>query len=308
VDLYAADDFPGAIKMLEKAASIDPNYAPTWAHLGRAYTTNASLEFGGRKEYAKAQAAYEKAIALDPELTEVRVFMANLLTDTGQVEDAVPLMRTLLAEYPAYAEAHWELGYAYRFGGMLHDAVTESERARQNNPTVKLNSAAMNAYLYLGEYDKFLQNLPTSDSVYILFYRGFGEYYLRRWADAARDFDRAYGLGPTVLPARVGKALSDGIQGEPDKGLELLHATERQILDSGVSDAEGLYKVAQAYAVLGDKASAMLMFHRTIEGGFFPYPYFASDPLLENIRNEPEFAVLMREAEERHEQFKKRFF
>ncbi len=308
VDLYASDDFPGAIGMLEKAASIDPDYAPTWAHLGRAYTTNASLEFGGRDQYAKAQAAYEKAIALDPGLTEAQVFMANLLTDTGQVEQAVPLMRNLLAQNPGYAEAHWELGYAYRFGGMLQEAVTESERARQNNPSVKLNSAAMNAYLYLGQYDRFLQSLPASDSVYVLFYRGFGEYYLKHWAEAARDFDRAYELDPTVLPAEVGKALSFGVRGDRARALNLLHATEKRILDSGVSDAEGLYKVAQAYAVLGDKGSAMLMFHRTIEGGFFPYPYFERDPLLDSVRNEPEFAVLMREAQERHEQFKARFF
>jgi serine/threonine protein kinase/Flp pilus assembly protein TadD len=307
VDMYAADDFPGAIGMLEKAASLDPNYAPTWAHLGRAYTTNASLEFGGREQYAEAQAAYEKAIALDPGLTEAQVFMANLLTDTGQVEQAVPLMRKLLAQNPENAEAHWELGYAYRFGGMLQEAVAESERARQNNPSVKLNSAAMNAYLYLGEYDKFLQSLPASDSVYVVFYRGFGEYYMRHLPQAAHDFDRAYELDSTVLPADVGKALSHGIQGERLKGLDLLHATEKRILDSGVSDAEGLYKVAQAYAVLGDKGSAMLMFHRTVEGGFFPYPYFERDPLLDNIRSEPEFGVLMSEARERYEQFRARF-
>lgn len=308
VDFYASDKFPQAIAMLEKAAAIDPTYAPTWAHLGRAYTTNASLEFGGKDQYAKAQAAYEKAIALNPNMTDARIFMANLLTDTGRVEEAVPMIRSLLAENPGNAEAHWELGYAYRFGGMLQEAVAESERARQNNPSVKLNTAAMNAYLYVGEYEKFLQSVPPNDSVYVVFYRGFGEYYLKRVSDAARDFDHAYELNPTVLPANVGKALSYDIHGERQKGLELLHATEKRILDSGVTDAEGLYKVAQAYAVLGDKASAMLMFHRTIEGGFFPYPYFEHDPLLDNIRNEPEFSVLMREAQERHEQFKAKLF
>jgi serine/threonine protein kinase/TolB-like protein len=308
VDLYASDEFPAAVKMLEKSVAVDPNYAPAWAHLGRAYTTNASLQFGGREEYAKAQAAYEKAIALDPGLTEVEVYMANLLTDTGQVEQAVPLLRNLLAKYPEHAEAHWELGYAYRFGGMLHDAVTESERARMNNPTVKTNSAAMNAYLYLGEYDKFLQSLPASNTVYVTFYRGFGEYYLRHWADAARDFDHAYKLDPTVLPADVGEALTYGVRGEREKGLDLLRTTEKRILDSGVSDAEGLYKVAQAYSILGDKPAAILMFHRAIEGGFFPYTYFQTDPLLDNIRKEPEFDMLMREAQERHEQFKERFF
>lgn len=234
--------------------------------------------------------------------------MANLLTDTGRVEEAVPLMRSLIGENPGNAEAHWELGYAYRFGGMLQEAAVESERARQDNPLVKLNSSAMNAYLYLGEYDKFLQSLPSSDSVYVLFYRGFGEYYEGHLAQAASYFDRAYALDPTLLPADVGKALSYGIRGERAKGLDLLHATEKRILESGVTDAEGLYKVAQAYAVLGDKASAILMFHRTIEGGFVPYPYFQRDTLLNGIRNEAEFNLLMKAAQERHEQFKARFF
>jgi serine/threonine protein kinase/TolB-like protein len=308
VDRYASDDFRGAVAMLEKAAALDPNYAPTWAHLGRAYTTNASLDFGGKEQYAKAQAAYEKAIALNPSLTDVRIFMANLMTDTGRADEAVPLMRNLLAENRGNAEAHWELGYAYRFGGMLEQSVAESELARQNNPSVKLNSAFMNGYLYLGQYEKFLQSLPSNDTAYAVFYRGFGEYYLKRWSEAAHDFDHAYELDPTALPANVGKALSYDIHGDRKKGLDLLHATEKRILDSGVADSEGLYKVAEAYALLGDKSSAMLMFHRTIEGGFFPYPYFEHDPLLDNIRNEPEFGVLMREAREQYEQFKAKFF
>jgi len=87
------NDFRAAIAMLEKGTQIDPNYAPLWAHLGRAYTTNASLEFGGRDQYLKAQAAYEKALAIDPSSIEVRVYMGNLLTDTGHVEQAVPLLR-----------------------------------------------------------------------------------------------------------------------------------------------------------------------------------------------------------------------
>src|SRR5579884_472494 len=106
VDLYALNDFAAAIKMLEKSAAIDPNYAPTWAHLGRAYTTNASLQFGGRKHYRKAQAAYEKALALNPGLIEARIYMANLLTDTGHVEQAVPLLRGALQTNPNIAEAH----------------------------------------------------------------------------------------------------------------------------------------------------------------------------------------------------------
>jgi serine/threonine protein kinase/TolB-like protein len=308
IDFYSLNQFADAIQMLEKSVGLEPNYAAAWAHLGRAYTTNASLQFGGREDYGKAQSAYEKAIALNPALVEPRIYMANLLTDTGRVEQAVPLLRSVLQDNPNNADAHWELGYAYRFGGMLDESVAECEKAHQNNPQVKINSAAMNSYLYLGEYEKFLQSLPVNDSGYILFYRGFAEYYLNNREQAASDFDRAFEGNPSLLPAEVGKALSDSIKHDNAAGLKLLEQTESKIDERGVSDAEGIYKVAQAYAVLGDKASALHMLRHSIGGGFFCYPYFERDPLLQSLRGEPEFQALMEQAKERHDQFKAAFF
>lgn len=308
IDLYSLNEFSAAIEMLQRSTEIAPNYAPAWAHLGRAYTTNASLQFGGREDYVKAQAAYEKAIALNPALVEPRVYMANLLTDTGRVEQAVPLLRSALRDSPNNAEAHWELGYAYRFAGMLKESVAECEKARQNNPQVKLNSSAMNSYLYLGQYDKFLQSLPANDSVYIIFYRGFGEYYLNNNDQAAADFDRAFARDSSLLPAMVGKALSYSIKHDNARGLKLLQQTEDKIEERGVSDPEGIYKVAQAYAVLGDKTSALHMLRHSIGGGFFCYPYFERDPLLQSLRGETEFRSLMNQAQQRHEQFKTAFF
>jgi TolB-like protein len=308
VDLYSLNDFLPAITMLEKSTSIEPGYAPAWAYLGRAYATNASLQFGGHEHYGRAQSAFEKAIALDPALVAPRIYMANLLTDTGRVEQSVPLLREAIQNSPNNAEAHWELGYAYRFGGMLPQAVTESELARRLDPQVKINSSAMNAYLYLGEYDKFLQSLPVNDSPYILFYRGFAEYYAGRMQEAATDFNRAFEQDPSLMQAAIGKALSYAISNDNTAGLALLHQTEEKIEKLGVSDAEGIYKVAQAYAVLGDRASSQRMLRRSVEGGFFCYPYFKSDPLLNNLRREREFAEITAQARARHEQFKARFF
>ena len=308
IDLYSLNQFAAAIEMLEKATALGPNYAPAWAQLGRAYTTNASLQFGGREQYGKAQAAYEKAISLNPALVEPRIYLANLLTDTGRVEQAVPLLRSVLQDNPNNAEAHWELGYAYRFAGMLQESVAECEKARQNNPQVKISSAALNSYLYLGEYEKFLQSLPTNDSAYILFYRGFTEYYMNHREEAAGDFDRAFEKDPFLLPANVGKALSYSISHDNARGLKLLRQTEDKIEERGVSDPEGIYKVAQAYAVLGDKVSALHMLRHSIGGGFFCYPYFVRDPLLQSLHGEPEFQELMNQALHRHEQFKTTFF
>jgi hypothetical protein len=141
-----------------------------------------------------------------------------------------------------------------------------------------------------------------------MFYRGFANYHIHNVTLAKSDFDRAYEMDPTLLPADVGKALSDGMAGSKEDGLQLLHSIESKIEQTGVSDAEGLYKVAQAYAVLGDKASSLRMLQRTINGGFFCYPYFVRDPLLANLHDEADFKTLLEQARQRHEQFKARFF
>jgi tetratricopeptide (TPR) repeat protein len=309
VDLYSRNLFPVAVRMLEKSAEIAPNYPLTWAYLGRSYNASASFEFGGREHYRKAQAAFEKALALQPELIDARIYLANFFTDTGRVEQSVPLLREALKTNPEHAEVHWELGYAYRFAGMSKESAAECERARELDPVVKLNSSALNAYLYLGEYEKFLQTLPqTDETAFILFYRGFAEYHQKNLPAAAQHFDRSFELDPTLLQAQVGKALSYEISHQSLKGLDLLHETESKIKDRGVSDSEAIYKIAQAYAVLGDRVSAIRMLAVSIDKGFFAYPYFSTDPLLDSLRNEQEFSRLLKIAEARHLAFRKAFF
>jgi DNA-binding winged helix-turn-helix (wHTH) protein/TolB-like protein len=309
VDLYSKDDFTMAARMLEKSTELAPHYALSWAYLGKTYAANASFQLGGAEHYRKAQAAFEKALSLQPDELEARIYMANMFTDTGRVEQAVPLLREALQTNPNQAEIHWELGYAYRFAGMLAESVSESERARQIDPGVKLTSSAANGYLYLGEYDRFLKSLPPADDVpFIVFYRGFAEYYKKDWEQAGKYFDRAYDLDRSVLQAQIGKAFSFAIRHQPSEGIAILQTLEKTINERGVKDPEAIYKVAQAYAALGDKASALRVLSSSVENGFFPYPYFVNDPLLDAIRRELDFPKIMSTARQRHEAFKNRFF
>ena len=298
-----------AIRMLKRSIELDPSYAMTWAHLGRALTANASFEMGGRDQYREAQAAYEKASSLHPAPIEALIYLANLFTDTGQVERAVPLLREALDTNPNHAEVHWELGYAYRFGGMLKESVAECERARQVDPSVKLGSSALNAYLYLGQYDRFLASLPNdAGSPLMLFYRGFGEYHKKELESAARDFDAAYELRPSLLQAKIGKALSAGIRKQPEQGIEILREIESKIAVRGVGDSEAMYKIAEAYAMLGNRPAALGALRASVEGGFFSYPYIMADPLLEILHGENEFQKLAAAARQRYEAFRRRFF
>jgi DNA-binding winged helix-turn-helix (wHTH) protein/TolB-like protein len=307
LDFHGQHKFPLAIKMLEKSTEIDPNYAPAWAYLGASYNSDAAFELSGREQYRRAEAAYERALALRPNLLDAQMFLANLLVDTGKVEQAVPLLRDALKTNANNAAAHWELGYAYRFAGMLDESVAECERARELDPLVKANGSVLNTYLYLGQYQKFLESLPVDDSSFILFYRGFGEFHEKEFDQASRDFDRAYELDPTLY-AGIGKALSDSIHQRKAEGLDLLTGFESRIRERGVGDPEAAYKIAQAYAVLGDSISARRVLRTSVESGFFSYPYIAKDPLFNDLHNEPEFNEILNIARQRHEAFKSSFF
>lgn len=307
-DMYSKNEFLESVLMLEKAVELDANFALAWAHLGRTYNACASFNLKGNPFYVKAQSAYEQALALNPGLIEVTIFMANMFTDTNRVEQAVPMLRKLLDTNPNIAEARWELGYAYRFAGMLNESIEQGERARAIDPNVKINSSAFNSYLYTGQYEKFINSLPAADdAAFVIFYRGLGNYYLKNFDQAAADFDRAYEMYPQLYN-RVGKALSYAIKNQKPVALDILHDVEREIAQSGVGDAEGIYKVAQAYAALGEKESALRVLRRSVEHGFFSYDYFKNDPMLAALRGETAFNELMEIARARHERFKRTFF
>jgi hypothetical protein len=106
----------------------------------------------------------------------------------------------------------------------------------------------------------------------------------------------------------VGKALSDGIANQNAKGLQILREAEDRIRERGVGDSEAIYKIAEEYAVLGDHVSALRVLRHSIENGFFAYPYFTTDPLLDSLRGNTEFAGLLKVAQQRHEAFRSKFF
>jgi hypothetical protein len=69
-----------------------------------------------------------------------------------------------------------------------------------------------------------------------------------------------------------------------------------------------MYKIAEAYAMLGDSGAAVRALRASIDGGFFSYPYMAADPLLEGLRRDDGFQRQLTAARQRHEAFKQRFF
>lgn len=301
--LMSTNNHREAIKLLDEAVEIDPNFALGWTYLARAYHINALQFSGDQKELSAAESAYEQALTLDPEEPQARLMYAKLLTETGRVEASAPRLIALLADQPNQGEAHWELSYAYRYAGLLDESIAEGERARELDP--RLQSHQFNSYLYSGQYEKFLNSLPIQESAYVTFYRGLAYLYLNDLQRAAAQFDRAYELNSASVIPQIGKAIRLGMAGKKAEGLALLQKVEAKITQAGFGDGEIAYKFAQAYAAVGDDRAALLALNRSIAQGFFCHPYIAGDPMLKNLRG-PEFDALIEKARQRHEAFRRR--
>jgi DNA-binding winged helix-turn-helix (wHTH) protein/TolB-like protein/Flp pilus assembly protein TadD len=304
--LLATSEHAKAIEMLEKSVEIDANNSLAWAYLGRAYHLNALQFFGGRRDLVRAEAAYDQALLLDPREPTAHLLMAKLFTETNRVEQAAPLLRELIEKNPNNAAARWELSYAYRYGGMLKESIEEGERALEIDSNLK--SHVFNSYLYAGQYDKFVASLPAREDAYEIFYRGFGQYYLKDHLRAAAAFDRAYELNPKSIISQIGRGLRLSIAGNAAESKEVLRAAEAEVEKGGVGDGEITYKIAQGYASLGERGAALRALSRSVEQGFFCHPYFASDPLLASLRDEPEFAAILEKARIRHEDYRRKLF
>lgn len=304
--LISSSEHQKAINLLEESVSLDPTYALAWTYLGKAYAVTASQYFGGRIFHDKAKAAYERALALKPRQPEARMLLANFLTESNRVEEAVPILREVIEENPNHSLARWELSYAYRYSGMLDQSIAEGESALQLDPHI--TGHLFNSYLYAGQPEKFVSSLPMRDEAYTLFYRGLGNYYMKDWARASVYFDRARQLDPTALVSQLGEVLKLSMDGHDREALEVLRGVERKLEKDPFGDGELSYKLAECYSLLGDASSALRLLRNSIDQGFFCYPYFIADPLLEHVRAEPQFTSLIEGARQRHERFKQTFF
>ena len=73
----------------------------------------------------EAIAAYTQALSIEPALPEARVGLAQTFLAQHHVEETKEELRTLIAEHPENAQAHYTMMLAYRAEGKLSEATTE---------------------------------------------------------------------------------------------------------------------------------------------------------------------------------------
>ena len=297
-------DYHLSMQLYEKSVALDPEYAPAWAKLAQVYGAYAAWQGGGPDYMAKSRAAFDKALQLDPNEPHVRTYLAIQMMERGELDQGVLTLREELRRNPNDPQARWWLTEAYLYGGMLTESIAEGERALQLDPLVSRGST-FNSYLYTGDYGKFLSSLPVEVGARTTFYRGLCFLYMRDLSRAGGEFERALALDPSLLHAKYGKAFLYAIQQNPAEGVQYLKEVEQE---TPTDDGEMLYKIGQAYAMLGDKPSALHSLRGAIDHNFYCHACFIRDPLLGSIRGEGEYSELLQHALDLHEGFRQRYF
>jgi TolB-like protein/Flp pilus assembly protein TadD len=292
---FTSDPEPNqqGIALLERAVRLDPDYAPAWAALGnRYYYVGGS---GTGVAYAQSRAAIDRALALDPNLSEAAEYSIVLETEGGRLAEADARARELLRRRPNDARAHFAQAYVLRYAGLLEEAGRHCDAARAADPQNREFRSCGAVFEMLGDFAKARSYYALDDSSSR--WRMSHEAGLLLREDkpeaAARLLDEVPRF--SQIARFIRKA---GTQEERDRAAESLAARALSERDS-----ENRYGMANWLAASGYSEAALRLLRRAVEDNYLCVPAIDRNELLDSIRKDPEFAAIREEALRRQKEF-----
>ena len=168
-----------SVRMFEKAVELDPDFATAWAQLSRAYTWLHWL-WDDRNALAKARAAVDEAMRIDPDLPEGHLALGFLYYHGSRDYDrALEHFNKVQKQRPGDGDATSAIGFIKRRQGKWEESLRHFERAIKVNPRS-----------YMANFDNF-------GNTYIA---------MRRYDEAEKYIDRALSLVPGTPSAYYAKA------------------------------------------------------------------------------------------------------
>jgi TolB-like protein/DNA-binding winged helix-turn-helix (wHTH) protein/Tfp pilus assembly protein PilF len=302
-----------AIRLLEQAVWLEPNFAAAHALLGRAYRTEAFLGQPGEQELeAKAIDEVNRALKLDPDLADAYLARGiDFWTHRNGFphERAVLEIKHALELDPNLAEAHHELAKIFLHIGLLEQAQQELRAALQLEPTnmgVRYRIAV--ALLDDGKAQEAMSGLEGTRSFFPelwSYQMSFALFQLGRKQEAAsviRDYLRENrrdegGVGNSMqalLYADAGQtALAErSIRAAMEAGKDFGHFHH------------AAYTIGAAYAAMNRRDDAVRWLRNAADDGFPCYPLFLHDHSLDRLRSDPGFQRLLADVKNRWEHYK----
>jgi serine/threonine protein kinase len=298
---YSPKDWTIARDLYEECVRLDPRYAPAWARLARCHRLSA--KFGDQtpsismiERFAQADAAFRKALELNPELPLAHNLYTGLQADLGHADEAMVRLLSQAKVRTADPELFAGLVHACRYCGLLDASVAADQRAKQLDP--KVPTSVAQTYWMRGEYEKAIVD-PYGATGYVC---GAAFASLGRDDEAVRFLREREQQIPSVFVRRYLMVLRTLIEGEHQQTLELLEEVTPHN-----PDPESIFYIARTFARLGKRGRAVAELARAIDGGFFSHATMVRDAWFDSLRGDEGFREALKRAEERHRAARARF-
>jgi len=286
-----------AIAVLEHAVTADPAYAPAWEELGWRYYNDSQYSDGGEEMFQRSTQAYERAVALDPNRTVAAGQLITNRVERGELGKAYRAAQALVQRRPESAEAHFVMGYVYRYAGMLEESAQECDKALALDPGNYTFRSCAWAFMELGNTKRaadFIRLDAGSEwAAYatpsLLLREGKideAREAVKKMPDTPRNhrdlLEGCLGINPEIHPYSYAQ--------------ELAHVAENT--PPAAADAESLYYEGSLFADCGLRPAALHVLQGAIEQNYCAYSNLRFDPMLRKIRQTPGFQQLLVAAKE----------
>ncbi|HZI20123.1 MAG TPA: tetratricopeptide repeat protein [Pyrinomonadaceae bacterium] len=293
----AREDSDAAVAHFERAVELDADFALAHCALGSAYANRVIKGFGDAEDYRRAEAAFERALALDPRLLEARLHMVFIYLARGDKAQAREWVSRLCREAPNDVGVQFVSATLARLDGRYEDALESLNRMLKINPAervvVSYNRARILMYqhrlddalaeLELGARMEPGHPLIKTFRAVVCARRGDVEAAVSCIGEVLERHPYMDGVRPLLAQFLVSR-------GETEEARAQL--TER-VSEAADADHDVAYWLATAYAMLGDRDEAFRWLERAIKLGNENRPWFESDPHWEALRRDPRFGELM---------------
>jgi eukaryotic-like serine/threonine-protein kinase len=274
-----------AIAMLERAVGLDPTYAPAWDAAGLRYHYDSAYSNGGEAAFARSDAAFERALSLDPNLISAASQLVTNRTERGELVKAYRDAKALVERHPENAMAHFALSYVLRYGGAIDESAKECDTALSiDTGNFTLRSCAF-TFFQLGNNARAKEFLQVDAGS-----RWSNDNLMRQYLREG-SFKHARELAEKAGNTMIIACLDDSSSAHAAK---LVHDVAAVTSDD--PDAEVHYVVAADFLFCGQRELAMKLLKSAIAGPYCAETGLQNDPLLAKLRGTPEFAALLSEA------------
>jgi tetratricopeptide (TPR) repeat protein len=269
----------------------DPQFAPAWAWLGR--TCRLLDKFNGEPSIPDiAEAAFQRAFVLDPDLACAHHFYTHQQVDLGRASEAMVRLAGRLTRRGEDPETLAGLVQVLRCCGLLEDSVAAHERAIVLDPTVKTSVA--HTHFLRGEFSRVFETYNSGAGYYLDAAAWAGLGAVDRAVDLLRTRLSQFQPGPSMssLMASLLAVLED-------RGEDAIALMESEDI---IREPEGLFYLARHCGMVNAAGPAIQLVRRARLGGFWSSGALERDPAFAGIRNGPEFEDELREVRrlERH--------